>query len=182
MLIEAITLVTLAQANVSPATGARTVHEKVCGMRGSPGTKGMPGLVALPEQKRVNATGVLLLVNCTNRKVVDVRDPNSSHLNRFVYARGVTRRMPDDPRPYEVLNFNTRLHNTGSDYTVYVKPQDWIGPCNYKGLQLTTIDPANPADRQTTTFDLNICTNLILAMVKPVAMSAGSAVKPSLPQ
>jgi len=170
MLIEAITIVMLAQARVDrSAVPVETVRDKVCKLRRSAMVAGGPGLIALPEQKRANATGVVLLVNCTNRMVVDLRDPSNSqrNLNKFVYARGVTARLPGDPNRYEVLNFNAEVHNSPLEHTVFLNPEDWSGRCDYKGLQLTTAAPDNPADRQTINFDLNICTNVILALVKP---------------
>lgn len=154
-----------AQADVAK----KSVRDAVCTQT----LAAVPGdrfsLMAFAGPGRRNETGVLLLVNCSDRKIVSVRDPSTSrrHLTKFVYAPGVRRQLRRDPDSYEFLNFNERPNNSAMEVTSYSRETYWRGPCRFDGLKLTTIDPRDDQDRRTITFSVNVCENHVLALVRP---------------
>lgn len=171
------------QIQVSTAANPReTVREKVCKQHFL-GAQGEPfKITTVPTMKRQNESGVLLLINCSNRKVVSLRDPSRSrrHVREFVYIPDFLARMRRDPYGYEVLNFNEEVHNTAFEHTAYSSEQNWTGPCFYPGLELTTISPLHPDDRRTIKFDLNICHNLIVALLTPAQPGDSVTVFPDI--
>jgi hypothetical protein len=128
-------------------------------------------LMTIPTPGRVNESGVVMLVNCSGRKIVSLRDPSHSprHERRLVYGPLRRAQLPHDPNAYEILNFNKQASNTAFDHTTYSKQQGWTGPCVFDGLELTTADPLEPTDQQTVTIALNICTSHILVLLAPPA-------------
>lgn len=161
---------TAARASAAePITQPMTVRTTICQQQ-RPAPEGEAfSLLALPAHKGRNDSGVLLLVNCSDRKVVSLRDPSRArrHVTEVVYEPHMRARLRGDPHHYEFLSFNERMMNTYMDHTTFSKFYPWNGLCKYEGLELTTVDPNNPADVQLVTFDLNICANQILAMVTP---------------
>ena len=160
----------LAQASTSrPVAAQQTVKESVCKTH-LPAMSGKAfRLLSVPSEKKPNETGVLLVVNCSDRQIVSLRDPSRSyrHVNEQVYYPDRRAHLKYDPHPYEFINFNERVFNTAWDHTAYSSAQAWTGPCRYDGLELTTVDPKNPADSQTVTFDIDICQNHLLALLTP---------------
>ena len=152
-----------------PVTQPMTVRTTICQQQ-RPAPEGEAfSLLALPAHKGRNDSGVLLLVNCSDRKVVSLRDPSRArrHVTELVYEPHMRARLRGDPHHYEFLSFNERMMNTYMDHTTFSKFYPRNGLCKYEGLELTTVDPNNPADVQLMTFDLNICANQVLAMVTP---------------
>jgi len=147
----------------------RSVRESICELRAPSIADDAIGLLALPAPKQKNEMGVLLLVNCSDRKIISLRDPSRSrrHVNEFPYDPRVVTKLRHDPGRYEILNFNQRSNNSVGDHTTHSKSTYWTGPCEYTGLQLTTAAAGDDHSRQTVVFDLNICKNQILAMLEP---------------
>jgi hypothetical protein len=162
------------------ADAAQTpLKDLVCRYRRAVSAGDQFSLMSLPAPRQVNESGVLLLVNCSTRELVSVRDPSRSprHVREFVYDLLRRARLPHDPNAYQVLNFNERMHNTPFQHTAFSRQQGWTGPCVFDGLELTTVDPANPQDRRTITFNLDICRNQVLGMLKaPTATGANKPV------
>lgn len=178
MLTGLIMLASIAYAQDRAVSSPReSVREKVCKQRLS-AIRGKPlRIVTVPTLKKQNESGVLLLINCSNRKVVSLRDPSRSqrHVREYVYIPGFRARMRRDPHEYEVLNFNEEVHQTAFEHTAYSSQQNWTGPCHYPGLELTTVAALASEDRQTIKFDLNICHNLIVALFAPTQLIPSNA-------
>lgn len=165
--------VTLLIAMLASAAGEEarrpTVRDAVCAQK-LPAVAGDGfSLLALPAPRRGNEHGVLLLVNCSSRKIVSLRDPSRSrhHLTEFVYDPRVRKRLRGDPHRYEFINFHQRPVNSAVEVNGFSRNTYWRGPCRYDGLELTTVDAANEHDRATITFSLDICRNQVLALVTP---------------
>lgn len=125
-------------------------------------------LLALPAKNGNNESGVVLLVNCSRRVIVSVRDPKNSprRLTEFVYDHRVKKKIKRDGKDYEFLNFNERAQTSFMEANSYSKDTYWRGPCRFDGLELTTVDPdANEGPRKIT-FSLNVCQNIVLALVE----------------
>ena len=169
-MLHALAMLVLAPPPAIEADVAKkSVRDAVCAQT----LPSVPGdrfsLMAFAAPGRRNETGVLLLVNCSERKIVSVRDPSTSrrHLTKFVYAPGVRRQLRRDPDSYEFLNFNERPDNSAMELTSYSRETYWGGPCRFDGLQLTTVGPRDDQDRRTITFSVNVCENHVLAFVRP---------------
>ncbi|MDO6413047.1 hypothetical protein Q4F19_01500 [Sphingomonas sp. BIUV-7] len=87
-------------------------------------------LMAIPAPKRTNASGVLLLINCSDQDIVSLRDPSRSprHVREFIYQPERHARLRHDPNDYRILNFNEAPHNNSFEHIAYAKSQDWAGP------------------------------------------------------
>jgi hypothetical protein len=162
---------TAQSASLVGAAPRETLRSSVCRYHRAvpPGDKF--SLMTIPTPGRVNESGVVMLVNCSGRKIVSLRDPSHSprHERRLVYGPLRRAQLPHDPNAYEILNFNKQASNTAFDHTTYSKQQGWTGPCVFDGLELTTADPLEPTDQQTVTIALNICTSHILVLLAPPA-------------
>jgi hypothetical protein len=125
-------------------------------------------LLALPAKDKNNESGVVLLVNCSRRVIVSVRDPKNSprRLTEFVYDRRVKKRISQDGNHYEFLNFNERAKNSFMEANSYSKDTYWRGPCRFDGLELTTVEPDTEENPRKITFSLNVCENIVLALVE----------------
>lgn len=125
-------------------------------------------LLALPAKNKNNESGVVLLVNCSRRMIVSVRDPSKSHrhLVEFVYDRRVKKKIRNDGVRYEFINFNERAKYSFMESNIYSKNTYWRGPCRFDGLELTTAEPDTGNDPKTITFSLNVCENIVLALVE----------------
>jgi hypothetical protein len=147
----------------------RSVRESICDLRAPSIADDAIGLLALPAPQQKNEMGVLLLVNCSDRKIISLRDPSRSrrHVNEFPYDPRIVTKLRHDADRYEILNFNQRPNNSVGDHTTHSKATYWTGPCEYTGLELTTAAENDDHSRQTVVFDLNICKNQVLAMLKP---------------
>lgn len=160
-------LISLPAQTVVDSGPAVTVRESICRHRPAAFRGASFRLLPIPTDGRQNETGVLLIVNCSDRAIVSVRDPNRSlrHLREQVYDPGLAVRIPDDPHRYAALNFNKDDVQTPFDHTTYMRGYNWSGPCRYRSLELTTADPDDPSQRQTVTFDLDVCQNVALALL-----------------
>lgn len=160
----------LEAAVMTPDQG--TVRERVCSQRPASRERKSVEMFSITTPHRQNDTGVLLLVNCSKRTIVSVRDPSKSqrHVRKSVYDPTFRIRMGGDSYPYEALNFNEDRKNSSFDLTLYSRFDTWRGPCRYQGLELTT----EGADgRELVRFDVDICRTMVLALVVPVLTTAG---------
>lgn len=125
-------------------------------------------LLALPAKNKNNESGVVLLVNCSRRVIVSVRDPKFSprRLTEFVYDRRVKKKIGRDGTRYEFMNFNERAKNSFTEANSYSKNTYWRGKCRFDGLELTTVEPDTEDDPRKITFSLNVCENIVLALVE----------------
>jgi hypothetical protein len=126
-------------------------------------------LMTLPTPHRDNESGVLLLVNCSNRRVISLRDPSHSprHAREYLYNPLIHARLPHDPNHYEIINFNKEEKPTPFDHTAYSSQQGWTGPCVFKDLELTTADDEGGISKSTVTVSIDICKNHILVLLSP---------------
>jgi len=154
----------------------RSVRESICELRAPSIADDAIGLLALPAPKQKNEMGVLLLVNCSDRKIVSLRDPSRSrrHVNEFPYDPRYRGRIRGDANGYEILNFNARSNNSVGDHVLHSRRTWWTGPCAYAGLELTTAT-RDDQDPRTITFDLDICKSQIVALLKPRVSPADGA-------
>lgn len=163
---QLLSLLVAMQAS-SPGRAGETVRSSICALRPA----AIPGrdfrLLPVPTGGRQNETGVLLIVNCSEKVILGIRDPSRSlrHLREHVYDPRVVVRIPNDPNRYAALNFNKDDVQTPFDHTTYMPGYNWSGPCRYRSLELTTADPRNLARQQTVQFDLDICENVALALL-----------------
>ncbi|MBE2993081.1 hypothetical protein IFR23_13820 [Sphingomonas sp. CFBP 13603] len=146
----------------------RSVRESICELRAPSIADDAIGLLALPAPQQKNEMGVLLFVNCSDRKIISLRDPSRSrrHMNEFPYDSRIETKLRHDSKRYEILNFNKRPNNSVGDHTTHSKDTYWTGPCEYTGLELTTAASNDDHSRQTVIFNLNICKNQVLAMLE----------------
>ncbi|MEN2786515.1 hypothetical protein ABC969_08800 [Sphingomonas qilianensis] len=153
-----------------PSRG-ETVREKVCRQH-LPVERGQYfTVVPIHTLDQPNDSGVLLLVNCSSRRVVSLRDPNRSprHVRKDLYTRGFRAKMRGDPQRYEVVNFNKKIINTAFSYNNFSTYDNWDGPCQFNGLELTTASDTDPEDTKTTIVNINVCDSILLALVVPEA-------------
>jgi hypothetical protein len=171
-------------ARAADAVPAATLREKVCEHHQPAFPGDQFSLMSLAGPRGANKTGVLLLINCSQRKVVSLRDPSLSprHVREHLYEPASRARMRRDAHRYEILNFNKEARNSVFQHTAFARDLPWDGLCRYDGLELTTVDPGNSTDRHTIVFSLDICRNQILALVTP-PVPGPSGVRPvSLPR
>lgn len=154
----------------SPAAALSTpasLRDAICSLR-APAPPGDDfALVALPGPHDVNETGVVLLVNCTDRVIVRLNDPHRSyrHMRERLYDPNREVRVPGDPNRYAALNFNQEVHQSSFEHTAFASSQGWTGLCTYDGLELFTTGGHGPKDSYSITFGINVCKNQILALV-----------------
>ncbi|MET3725098.1 hypothetical protein [Sphingomonas trueperi] len=112
----------------------------------------------------------MLLVNCTERVIVSLKDRHRSyrHVREQLYDPDRTVRFRHDPHLYAALNFNKEVHQTSFEHTIYASSQGWTCLCTYNDLELFTAGGRGARDSYSITFSINICKNQILALV-PVA-------------
>lgn len=160
----------LQAAVLTPDQG--TVRDRVCSQRPASRERKSLDLFSVATPHRQNDTGVLLLVNCSKRTIVSVRDPSRSqrHVRKSVYDPTFRIKMRGDGYRYEALNFNEDRKNSGFDVTLYSRYDTWRGPCRYEGLELTT---EGAGGRELVRFDVDICRTMVLALVVPVLTTAG---------
>ena len=176
MLIELMLLAALAGGADDRADAKTTVRDSVCAQR-SPVVAGDDfGIMVLPGPSGINEYGVVMLVNCSDRKIVSLRDPSRSrrHVNEFPYDPRYRGRIRGDANGYEILNFNARSNNSVGDHVLHSRRTWWTGPCAYAGLELTTAT-RDDQDPRTIMFDLDICKSQIVALLKPRVSPADGA-------
>jgi hypothetical protein len=174
MLIGPAILAAVLGTEAGAGAGKKAVSQAVC-EQNLPAVAGDAfSLVVLPAPKRLNESGVLLLINCSNRKIVSLRDPSPSrrHVNEFVYDPRIRVRLRGERDKYAFINFNHRPKNSYTEVNGYSRNTYWNGPCRFDGLELTTAAADDGRDRKTITFSLNICENAILALVTPKPAAA----------
>lgn len=164
------TLIAAAVAIGADDDGAKkNIRDNICALK----VPAVPGdrfsLLAVPTPDRRNESGVLILVNCSDRKIVSIRDPSPPHrrLTEYVYDPQMRRRFRGDPHQYEFINFNERAANSFAELNSYSRNTYWRGRCRFDGLELTTAAPDNDQDRKTITFSLDICGSHVFALVTP---------------
>lgn len=162
--------VILASAIVSggAATSTEGIRNAVCRQKLAAVAGDKFSLLALPAKNKNNESGVVLLVNCSRRVIVSVRDPKTSprRLTEFVYDRRVKKKIGRDGNNYEFMNFNERANNSFTEANSYSKNTYWRGKCRFDGLELITVEPDTEGDPRKITFSLNVCENIVLALVE----------------
>lgn len=159
----------LGTAIAAPGSVPVTLRETVCQLRAPAPSGDDFALVALPGPHQVNETGVVLLVNCTGRTILSLRDPHRSnrHVREQLYDPLRRVRLRHDPNSYGALNFNQEVHQASFQHTIFARDQGWTGLCIYNGLELVTAGGHGLTDTYSITFSIDICKNQLLALVPP---------------
>jgi hypothetical protein len=162
---------TLRASATNPATVPPTIRGTACRYHHSTSLDKDFGLMTLQAPGNGNQSGVILVINCSKRRITSLRDPSNSpmHMRKELYNPFVSAHFSHDSDGYDVFNFNEKKENTPFDHTWYSKRQGWRGPCKYRDPELDTENFQSPAEKRTTIIDINVCKTQAIVMMAPIS-------------